>query len=91
METIRSGAILKKERRVRLRMISSGTLVATVEPGNADVVLQRLGEIGILCSDVGTVEQGDGVELIDGDKTYHFHEIRCEDDELARMWTLYPR
>ncbi|HDP26355.1 MAG TPA: hydrogenase expression/formation protein HypE [Deltaproteobacteria bacterium] len=74
-----------------LRMISSGTLVATVEPGNADAAARRLGEIGILCADIGTVEHGDGVELIDGDKTDHFDEIRCEDDELARMWTLYPR
>jgi len=28
--------------------------------------------------------------LQDG-KTNHYTEIRCEEDELAHMWALYPR
>ena len=29
--------------------------------------------------------------LLQGDKMEHYAEIHCEHDELARIWSLYPR
>lgn len=74
-----------------LRMISSGSLAATVSPDRVDAVIRELSERGIPCADIGRVTEGKGI-IVEGSGTVdHYTEIRCEDDELARMWTLYPR
>jgi hypothetical protein len=35
--------------------------------------------------------EGTGVRVLQNGKTIYYIEIRCEEDELARMWALYPR
>jgi hydrogenase expression/formation protein HypE len=74
-----------------LRMISSGTLAATVPPDRVTAVSNALATLGVLLSDVGHVSDGVGVRLLHKEKTQHYQQIRCEEDELTRMWTLYPR
>jgi hydrogenase expression/formation protein HypE len=74
-----------------LRMISSGTLAATVPPDRMPDVSDSLRKAGVPFADVGRVTEGDGVLLLQKGENTHYREIRCEDDELARMWTLYPR
>lgn len=74
-----------------LRMISSGTLAATVPPESLAEATAALNEIGVLWADVGQVTDGAGVRILSRGKTDHYRQILCEQDELARMWTLYPR
>lgn len=71
-----------------LKMISSGTLAATLPPESADGVEKRFagGSCGI--RRVGVVAEGEGVCLhVKGEKRM-FTEMACEEDELARMWAL---
>ena len=72
-----------------LKMISSGTLVATVAPEHIEVAMRKLEERGILCADIGEVFQGQGVKVVKEDQVLHFQKVHPEDDELARMWTQY--
>jgi len=74
-----------------LKMISSGTLAATVSPDRVDDVSNALKELGILFAFVGHVTDGDGVRILLEGEAIHYSNIRCEEDELARMWALYPR
>lgn len=74
-----------------LRMISSGTLTATIPPERVGAASQALEEVGVPFADVGTVTEGIGVGVIRDTEKVHHTEIRCEEDELARMWALYPR
>ena len=74
-----------------LKMISSGTLAATVPPERMSHVTDSLREAGVLFADVGRVTDGVGVLLLRKDGNVHYRESHCEEDELARMWTLYPR
>jgi hydrogenase expression/formation protein HypE len=74
-----------------LRMISSGTLVVTVPPDRAEEVSKALEELGTPFAFVGRITEGGGVHILRDGKAMHYIEIRCEEDELARMWTLYPR
>jgi len=74
-----------------LRMISSGTLAATVPPDRVKDVKNALTAIGVLLSDVGQLSDGAGVRLLRKEETRYYRQIRCEEDELTRMWTLYPR
>ncbi len=74
-----------------LWMISSGTLVATVPPGRVAEVSRALREAGTPFAFAGRVTEGAGVRLRQNGATTLFSEIRCETDELARMWELYPR
>ena len=74
-----------------LQMISSGTLAATIPPQRVADVSYALTKMGISFADVGRVIEGVGVRLLRKDGTVHYREIRCEEDELARMWALYPR
>ncbi|MBC2744894.1 MAG: hydrogenase expression/formation protein HypE [Desulfosarcina sp.] len=74
-----------------LRMISSGTLAATVPPDRVKDVKNVLTRIGVLLSDVGQVTDGVGVRITRKEESIHYRQIRCEEDELARMWNLYPR
>jgi hydrogenase expression/formation protein HypE len=74
-----------------LKMISSGTLAATVPPEREDEVHRRLGELGVAVAFVGTVSVGSGVRVRSKAGVSHYTESRCEEDELARMWERYPR
>jgi len=74
-----------------LRMISSGTLAVTVTPERVDEVSQTLEELATPFAFVGRVIAGSGVHIVRDGQTSHFTEIRCEEDELARLWALYPR
>jgi hydrogenase expression/formation protein HypE len=74
-----------------LKMISSGTLAATVPPDRMSCVTDSLREAGVLFADVGRVTDGVGVLLLRKNGNVHYRETHCEEDELARMWSLYPR
>ena len=74
-----------------LRMISSGTLAATVPPERKDVVHKALNEIGKPFAFVGRVTEGKGVYVHRSGTVTHYTEVRAEDDELARLWALHPR
>lgn len=74
-----------------LRMISSGTLAVTVPPERTEDVSQALEELKTPFTFVGRVIEGKGVHILQDGKTRHYTRIRCEEDELARMWALYPR
>ena len=74
-----------------MQMISSGTLAVTVSPERTEGVNKMLEELGTHFSFVGQVREGVGVHVLKDSATIHHTEIRCEEDELARMWALYPR
>ncbi len=74
-----------------LRMISSGTLAVTIPPGRVTQVSEALEEVGTPFAFVGHVTDSTGVRVHRGGETSHYTEIRCEEDELARLWALYPR
>jgi hydrogenase expression/formation protein HypE len=74
-----------------LQMISSGTLAATVPPDKVAEIEHKLAETGVVCADVGCVVDGAGVRILQKDETIHYRNIQCEEDELARLWSLYPR
>jgi hydrogenase maturation factor len=74
-----------------LRMISSGTLAATLPPDRLADAMGALTSLGVLSADVGRVSGGVGVRLLSEEEAIHYRQIRCEEDELARMWALYPR
>lgn len=42
-----------------------------------------------MCS-YGWVVAGKDVRVLRGSNSVRYTEIRCEADELARMWALYP-
>lgn len=73
-----------------LKMISSGTLAAAMPAARLDSAIQALHEKDIPCADIGEVVPGEDVRITKGDETTLYQEIHCEEDELARMWTLYP-
>jgi hydrogenase expression/formation protein HypE len=74
-----------------LRMISSGTLAVTLPPERVEDARNALQELGTPFSFVGRVTEGVGVRVLKDGETVHHKEIRCEEDELARMWARYPR
>jgi hydrogenase maturation factor len=74
-----------------LQMISSGTLAVTVSPERMEDVSEALEELGTRFAFVGQVREGVGVHVLKDGVIIHHTEIRCEEDELARMWALYPR
>jgi len=74
-----------------LRMISSGTLAVTLPAERLVAVHESLKDLGIPFADIGRVVAGNGVRLLRGDTVTEYAEIRCEEDELARIWALYPR
>jgi hydrogenase maturation factor len=75
-----------------LWMISSGTLVATVPPGRVDEVSRALrDETKTPFAFAGVVREGAGAHVRRNGEAEHYNDIRCEKDELARMWALYPR
>jgi len=74
-----------------MKMISSGTLAVTVPPDRKESVTAALTAIDIPHAFVGEVTTGAGVTIRSGDTVSTFSDIRCEEDELARLWALYPR
>ncbi len=74
-----------------LKMISSGTLAVTVPPEKKEILSKALDQINISHAFVGEVTEGKGVSFRSGGNVSNFDEIRCEEDELARLWALYPR
>jgi hydrogenase expression/formation protein HypE len=74
-----------------LRMISSGTLAVTVPAERVEDVSKALEELKTPFTFVGRVIEGKGVHILQDGKARHYTRIRCEEDELARMWNLYPR
>lgn len=72
-----------------LKMISSGSLVATVPPSVIDVVSEKLREKGIIFADIGMVSEGKGVKIGQAGKQVWHQDIHCEDDELATIWERY--
>jgi hydrogenase expression/formation protein HypE len=74
-----------------LRMISSGALAATVPPQRVADVQSALEEMRIPFAFVGQVTPGTGVRVLRDEQVTHYTEVRCEEDELTRLWTLYPR
>jgi hydrogenase expression/formation protein HypE len=74
-----------------LRMISSGTLAVTVPQGRVEDVRAALEEAGTPFAFVGEVTEGIGVRVLKDGETRHYTEIRCGEDELARLWALHPR
>jgi hydrogenase maturation factor len=74
-----------------LWMISSGTLAATVPDGRVAEVSRALTQMGMPFAFVGKVIEGAGVQVRRNGSIVHYADIRCEEDELARMWRLYPR
>jgi hydrogenase expression/formation protein HypE len=74
-----------------LQMISSGTLAVTVSPERVQDVSNELEELGTRFAFVGQVREGIGVRILKDGATIHHTQICCEEDELVRMWVLYPR
>lgn len=74
-----------------LWMISSGTLAATVPSERVAEVSRVLHDTGTPFAFIGKVTEGAGVHVRREGETAHYSDIRCEEDELARMWRLYPR
>ncbi len=72
-----------------LKMISSGTLVATLPSEKVESAGQMLEEKGITYADIGEIVSGKGVKVVKDTETIHYQEVHPEQDELARMWTLY--
>ncbi len=74
-----------------MKMISSGTLAATVPSERVKDVSRALTELRTAFAFVGLVTEGVGVCIRRNGDSVHHKEIHCEEDELARMWALYPR
>jgi hydrogenase expression/formation protein HypE len=72
-------------------MTSSRTLAAVVRPEQVEDVSQALTGLGTSFAFVGQVAEGTGVRVLRDGEAVHYTEIHCEEDELARMWALYPR
>jgi hydrogenase expression/formation protein HypE len=72
-----------------LKMISSGTLVATIPPSKLSDARKALEEKNILYTVVGEVTTGEGVTIRRIGEVRKYQGIHAEEDELARMWTVY--
>jgi hydrogenase maturation factor len=72
-----------------LKMISSGTLVATVPPSKLVGARQALEEKNIRNAVVGEVTTGEDVAIRRSGEVNKYQGIHAEEDELARMWITY--
>ncbi len=72
-----------------LGMISSGSIVATVPEKNVPEVIKELQMQDIPAKDAGIVKKGKGVTFIQEGREKTFENIHCEEDELARMWSIH--
>lgn len=73
-----------------LKMISSGTLVATIPPEQVKAARRSLDDKGIPFADIGQIIEGKGVQIVQDGHFTLYQGIHCEEDELARMWEMYP-
>ena len=64
-----------------LKMISSGTLVATIPPSYLKAAKQGLDQRAIPFADIGTVVTGSGVDIVRGTEVQHYSDSRI----LKRM------
>lgn len=74
-----------------LKMISSGTLAATVPPQDVEKAVQSLENKAILYGDIGRVVAQKGILVHRQEQSVHYQDIRAEEDELARLWKKFPR
>jgi hydrogenase expression/formation protein HypE len=74
-----------------LGMISSGTLAATVPDTHLARIENALNGSGTSFAVIGRVKAGHGVSVVKNGKMIHYGEIKPEEDELARLWRVYPR
>lgn len=74
-----------------LKMLSSGTLVATISPAKVEEAKYHLNEKGIPFADIGQIIEGDEVQIFRDGQILKYQEIHCEDDELARMWEIHRK
>jgi len=74
-----------------LRMISSGTLAASVPFEALEETQSNLQDRNIPFADIGMVIPGEGVYIHEDQKTTHHTGLHAESDELARLWALHPR
>ena len=65
--------------------------MATIPSEKVEPVYRALQEMGIPFADIGGVTEGTGVRIFKDEYIIHHDKIRTEEDELARMWTHYPR
>ena len=72
-----------------LKMISSGTLVASVPEDKLMGVKRALDQAGIVWADIGKVTSEKGVRIKFDSGVTKYQEVHPEEDELARMWTRY--
>jgi len=72
-----------------LKMISSGTLAATVPDAKVAAVAEALGDSGILFADIGMIIEGKGVQVVRDGQFLSFDDVEPEADELARMWVEF--
>ena len=80
--------------RTKLRNIKTKAVIdRTFRAGEkVEEVRRALKKMKISFAFAGRVTKGKGVHVLNNDgEDYHCTEIRCEEDELARIWTLYPR
>lgn len=74
-----------------LKMLSSGTLVATISPEKVEEAKKHLNEKGILFADIGRIIEGNEVQIFRDGQVLKYQEIHCEEDELARMWEIHRK
>jgi len=75
-----------------LKLISSGTVVATVPPEKLSQAEKELDRLNILHAIIGKVSQGEGVVLHRVNrKMEKYLKPKVEEDELANLWERYPR
>jgi len=72
-------------------MFSSGALVATIPFEKVVSAYRALHEMEIPFADIGGVTEGTGVRIFKDEDIIHHDKIRAEENELARMWALFPR
>jgi len=71
-----------------LKMISSGTLVATLPPEMCETAEALFENQPCKLFRIGVVTEGKGVLLRSGSESRLYTQIACEQDELTRMWAL---
>ena len=74
-----------------LRTISPGTSAVTIPVEQLPAASKALRELGVPFSNIGKAVSGSEVRLPEGTTVTECAEVRCEEDDLARPWALYPR
>ncbi len=74
-----------------LKMFSSVALVVTIPSDKVESAYRALHEMGIPFADISGVTEGTGVRIFKDEDIIHHDKIRAEENELDRVWALYPR